>query len=137
MPRIRSAKEWGKRPTAAVMQDDDFGHIDMLTGERKHPRDYWTEWDYRLINVAQLINDFTTNDGFLAWELDDPDERMIVSAYQDVDRVEQAKELFSKRNKKRLESPGSYVAVKLIKNRPEDEYPNHIDYFIRQSEKSE
>lgn len=120
------------------MHDDSFGQFNEFTGERELLTNEWTFWDYLLTNVVQLIDDFTTEDGFLVWELEDPDERMVVHPYRKIDRVDRAKQIFSQRNAKELErAKGSYVAVKLKKQRPDDEYPNHLEFFQRMSEEPE
>jgi|SRR5699024_149517 len=132
MSRLRAAKDWGNRPTAAVMMNDDYGHLNWVTGERKLPPGTWTIWDYLLANVFQIINDFTDQNGFLAWEVDDPQERMEIRGILRTDRAENVKQKVEKQNAKRMERvPGSYVALKIRKRREEDDFPTHSEYFDR------
>src|SRR5690625_3215532 len=103
------------------MVNDDFGHFNLITGERKLPRGTWTSWDYLLANVYQLITVFTDEHGFLAWEVDDPEERMIVTGTVKTDRAENAKSKIEKQHAKRMERvPGSYVSLKIVKRRSEE-----------------
>lgn len=134
MSRIRGAKDWGLRPTAAVMMDEDFGHRNLVTGERKLDKGTWTHWDFLLMNVYQLITDFTDQNGFLVWELEDPDERMVVEGKIKTDRAEATRARMEKRHAKELERPGRYVALSLHKQREEDEYPTHTEFFERLSQ---
>lgn len=134
MSRIRGAKEWGLRPTAAVTMDDDFGHRNKVTGERKLPRGTWTTWDYLLLNVHQLITDFTDQNGFLVWELEDPQERTVVEGRIKTDRAEAVRGQMERRHAKELERPGRYIALKMTKPREEDEYPTHTEFFERLAE---
>lgn len=129
------AKEWGTRPTAAIMVDDDFGHMNRVSGERKLPRGTWVAWDYILANVFQLISDFTDENGFLVWESQDPDERMEIRGVVKVDRPENVRQKVEKQNSKRMERvPGSYVSLSIRKRREEDEYPTHEEYFERMAQ---
>lgn len=122
------------RPTAAIMMDDDFGHLNRVTGERKLPRGTWTPWDYLLLNVHQLITDFTDANGFLVWELEDPEERTVVEARIKTDRAEAARGRAEKRFAKELTVPGRYVSLKMTKPREDDDYPTHTEFFERLAE---
>lgn len=117
------------------MMDDDFGHRNLVTGERKLPRGTWTIWDYLLSNVYQLITDFTDENGFFAWEVEDPEERMEIRGTLKVDRAENVKQKVEKQHAKRMERvPGSYVALSMRKRREEDDFPTHTEYFDRLAE---
>src|SRR5690606_5854193 len=68
---IRAAREWGKRPTAIITQDDWYGHRDPLTGHPQGDRDEWVTWDHALANAYQTIEDYSDEYGLLPWTLDD------------------------------------------------------------------
>lgn len=115
-----------------IMRDEWFGHRDFLTGKEEGDRTEWTLWDFRLIQVFQLIEDFTDKNGFLAWEVDDPKNRVIVATTREVDRVQQALDIAEKKsdNKSYLERvQGSFMSPILKRMNPKDDWPGHKDYF--------
>ena len=63
-----------------IMADDWFGHRHPFTGEPFGDKDEWTDWDFVLVEAVQLIEDWTDQHGLLAWEVDDPKERVQVIA---------------------------------------------------------
>lgn len=134
MSRIRAAKDWGKRPTAAIMMDDAFGHRDPFTGIPKGDVNAWIYWDHLLANVHQLIVDFTDDNGFLAWEKDDPSEAMEILASARQDRAEATKTRFETSAQKILSRPGYYVEMRM-KLRKGREYPSHKEYFENLAER--
>lgn len=132
MSRLRAAADWRKRPTAMVMSDDAFGQKNLVTGERRTSDERWTRWDYLLAGVYQTITDFTDSNGFLAWEVDDPLERMEIRGTVKTDRAENVKSKVEKANAKRMERvPGSYVSLSIRKRREEDDFPSHTEFFER------
>lgn len=138
MSLIRAAKDWRKRPTAMVMRDEWFGHRDPLTGKEQGDREEWVTWDFRLIQVFQLIEDFTDQHGFLAWEIDDPKNRTLVETTFEVDRAQQALNIAEKKksNRDKLDKvEGSYLAPKLKRMNPGSEWPSHEEYFEYLAEK--
>lgn len=72
VPVIRAAGQWQRRPTAAIMTDDWFGHRNPFTGEEIGDKDEWTEWDYALISAFQVIEDYSDQYGILKWVHDTP-----------------------------------------------------------------
>lgn len=115
-----------------LMSDEWFGHRHWFTGDPQGSKDEWLPEDFMFAQVYQLIDDFTDQYGFLAWEVNDPMQRVYVDTKLDIDRVQQAILIRenSKDTKKRLEKvQGSYVKpeVKLIN--PDDEWPTHAEFF--------
>lgn len=108
-----------------IMYDDHFGFRDPFTGlPFQEPE--WTEWDYVLAQVDQLIDDYTDSNGLLAWEVDDPHHRVRVDAVRKIDRFEQAKQQIT--NKSRYKPVmGEYFVPRLSKTT--EEWPTHSEYF--------
>lgn len=73
------------------MSDPHHGHRDFYTGQPDGRSDEWTTWDYALITAYQTIQDWTDQHGNLVYEVEDPKERVIVSATKKIDRFEAAK----------------------------------------------
>lgn len=112
------------------MMDDAFGHRDPFTGVPQGDIEQWTTWDHLIANVHQLIVDFTDENGFLAWEKDDPSEAMEILVSTRYDRAKASQDRFeaSDRGKRELARPGAYVETRM-RLRPQREYPSHADYF--------
>lgn len=73
-----------------MVGDDWVGHRDPITGQPVGNKDDWTEWDYALMYAVQTIEDFTTQDGILAWEIDEDGVR--VDAIKKFNKFEAAKQ---------------------------------------------
>lgn len=115
-----------------LMSDEWFGHRNWYTLAPEGAKDEWLPEDFTLAQVYQLITDFTDQYGFLAWEVDDPQQRAYVDTKLDIDRVQQAIQSAenNRDTKAQLEKvKGSYVkpVLKLIKK--DGEWPTHIEYF--------
>ena len=109
MPSIRASLGWRRRPTAAIMRDDWFGHRDPWTGEPMGDRDEYTSWDYALLNAFQTIEDYTDpKSGIPIWELDD--EAVNVDALKKYNKFQQAIDNATKgsKNKAYQAAPGEY-----------------------------
>jgi len=60
-----------KRPTAAIMGDDWYGHRDPLTFEKTGDKEEFTSWDWSLLNAFQTIEDYTdSQSGLPIWEME-------------------------------------------------------------------
>ena len=108
-----------------IMYDDQFGFRDHFTGVPFQTPE-WTEWDFVLAQVDQLIEDYTDSNGLLAWEVDDPNHRVLVSAVKKVDRFEAAKQAITGKKSYRP-TKGEYFVPKLSKTTAE--WPTHTEYF--------
>lgn len=121
-----------------VMRDDWFGHREPLTGKPTGDRNEWVAWDFRLMQVFQLIEDFTDTHGFLAWEVDDPKGRVIVETTREVDRVQQAIDISEKKKENKdflAKVEGSYLAPRLTKRNKNTDWPGHEEFFEYLAEK--
>ncbi len=81
---------YDKRPSSCVIGDDWVGHRDPITGEPFGNKTDWTDWDYALMYAVQTIEDFTTPDGLLAWEIDEDEVR--VDALKKINKFEAVKQ---------------------------------------------
>lgn len=84
---IRTAKEYGKRPTAVLTGDPHWGNRDIW-GE-PNGKDEWTQWDFALARTVQFIADHTDQNGVLSWNKDTP--RVEITADRKIDPFERAK----------------------------------------------
>lgn len=72
---IRVAVRTLQRPTAVILRDHFAGHRNYFTGEPENAP-YPTEWDYALIDVFQMVEDYQESDtGRFPWETQDPNLR--------------------------------------------------------------
>lgn len=90
VPAIRVAIRLHKRPTAVIMQDDWYGHRDWLTWKKRGDKDEWTKWDFALVNALQTIEDFSDDNGILAWEKED--DNAVIDAVKKIDPFREAVE---------------------------------------------
>lgn len=122
MPSIRAAKEWRRRPTAAIMGDDWFGHRDPFTGEPVGDKDEYLTWDYALMNAFQTIEDYTDQkSGLPVWELDD--EAVYVDAVRKTNKFQQAIDEATRGSKTKpyQPSPGEYFVPDMNTRRKDGE----------------
>lgn len=119
---IRSAKEWGQRPTAVIMRDASFGGG---TG--------WIPWDYDLISALQLIEDHSDEHGLLVWEKNDS-ERVEVAAEKKIDRFRAQVDRITGGSKYKP-TPGEYFVPRLILHG--DEWPTYKEFIQSQIEELE
>lgn len=122
MSTIRAAKEWGRRPTAAIMGDDDFGNKCPVT--HKVVREGWTTWDYLIIRAVQTIEDHTGDDGLLVW--DKESDRVDILAQRKIDPFQAAVEAVTGA-KKYKKIPGErFVPKKVLLG---GEWPTMKEYY--------
>ncbi len=121
-----------KRPTAAIMGDDWFGHRDPLTGEPQGDKDEYLSWDWSLLNAFQTIEDYTDQkSGISQWLLDD--ERVTVDAIRKVNKFQRAIDERTKGTEKKPYKPvpGEYF-VPEIHSREVDEDGEEVFYTFRE-----
>lgn len=130
LPSIRAAKEWGKRPTEMIFGDPAFGFREgpegVVYGEVS-----WTSWDYALVQALQLIEDYTTDNGLLIWEVDNTAENVMVSAERYIDRFEASRDSITGR-KNYKSSPGERFRPRL--DLRYGEWPTFEDWVKKKSE---
>lgn len=111
------------------MQDDWFGHRDAFTFEPVGDKDEWVEWDYVLLNAFQTVEDWTNQDGLLAYEVDDFQDRVIVQAVRKINKFEAAKESITG-GKNYKPRPGEYFVPETLLQDPEnDSWPTMEEYI--------
>lgn len=72
------------------MQDDWYGHRDPVTWFETGDKDEWLDWDFALVNALQTIEDFSDDNGILAWEKEDGNA--VVEAVKKIDPFREAVE---------------------------------------------
>lgn len=93
------------------MGDDWFGHR-TSEGKPVGDKDQWITWDYALSRAVQVIETYTNEHGLLAYEVDDPKERVVVHAQKKIDKFRAAQERIT--GKKGYEPrPGEYFSPDL------------------------
>lgn len=70
VPAFRLALDQKLRPTATLFRDPYFGHRNSFTGRPDGNANDWTSWDFALGTAMQAIQDGTTEEGHLIWELE-------------------------------------------------------------------
>lgn len=133
MSSIRASKEWGLRPTTVVMSDPHFGHRDLETGAPIGDSKEWTEWDYALITAYQTVEDWTDQHGNLVWEVNDPHERVIVTAKKKIDKFDAQKTIRTS-GKNYKPTPGEYF-VSDLSLKPGAEWPTMEEYVKAEVER--
>lgn len=91
----------------------------------------WTSWDYALVRALQLIEDYTTDNGLLIWEVDDTAENVMVSAERYVDRFEASRDSITSR-KNYKPTPGERFRPKL--HLRYGEWPTFEEWVEKRSE---
>ena len=131
MPSIRVAIRMQKRPTAAIMGDDWFGHRNPLTGAPQGDRDQYLSWDWALLNAFQTIEDYSDKHGLRTWEIDD--ERVVVEAHRRIDKFQRAIDERTKSTEKRPYKPvpGEYF-IPDVHSREFDEDGNEVFNTFRE-----
>lgn len=131
MPSIRIAVRMQKRPTAAIMGDDWFGHRDPLTFEPQGDREEYTSWDWSILNAFQTIEDYSDKHGLLVWEIDD--ERVVVDAIRKTDKFQRSVDERTKGTDQRPYKPipGEYF-VPAVHSREFDENGNEVFNTFRE-----
>lgn len=120
-----------KRPTAAIMGDDWFGHRDPLTGMPQGDKDEYLSWDWALLNAFQTIEDYSDKHGLPTWEIDD--ERVVVEAHRRIDKFQRAIDERTRSTKAREYKPvpGEYF-VPDVHSREIDENGNEVFNTFRE-----
>lgn len=111
-----------KRPTAAVMGDDWFGHRNPLTGEPQGDREEFTSWDWSLVNALQTIEDYTdSKSGLLIWEMEG--EGVEVDAIKKVNKFQASIDTSTKGSEKHpyKPRPGEYFVPEMWSRKKDDE----------------
>lgn len=98
------------RPTAALFRDPQFGHRNTFTGEPDGDANDWTPWDYAIATAMQAIEDGTTEEGVLIWEL--ADDNVWVDPVKKWNKVRQAQETITNREGYKS-TPGEYFVPEL------------------------
>lgn len=132
---IRAAQKWQKRPTAAIMRDDWFGHRNPLTGKPLGDRDEFTAWDHALIGAFQTIEDYTDEYGLLAWEREDP--QVAINANRKIHPFKEALEMKTKGTDKKpyKARPGEYFVPEVISQRSDGSIQTMREWIEREIEK--
>lgn len=121
-----------KRPTAAIMGDDWFGHRNPLTGDKVGDREEYLTWDWALLNAFQTIEDYTDSDsGLLTWEMEG--EGVDVDAVRKVNKFLQARDNATKgsKNKPYEPRPGEKWYPRMY-SRKRDENGNEVFPTLRE-----
>lgn len=121
-----------KRPTAAIMGDDWYGHRDPLTGEPQGDREEYSSWDWSLLNAFQTIEDYTdSKSGIPEWVLDD--ERVVVDAIRMVNKFQRSIDEKTKGTDKKPYKPipGEYFRPE-VHSREFDEDGNEVFNTFRE-----
>lgn len=137
MPSIRIAVKMHKRPTAAIMGDDWFGHRDPLTGEPQGDREEYSSWDWSLLNAFQTIEDYTdSKSGIPEWILDD--ERVLVDAVRKVSKFQRSIDEKTKGTDKKPYKPipGEYFVPEVHSREFDEEGKEVFNTFREWVEKS-
>lgn len=126
VPAIRAAREWRRRPSAAIMGDDWFGHRHPLTGEPRGDKDEYTPWDYALMNAFQTIEDYTDKtSGLPVWEVEG--EGVEVDAVKKINKFQAAIDNTTKGTEKKpyKPRPGEYFVPRMF-SRKVDEHGEEV-----------
>lgn len=98
------------RPTATLFRDPQFGHRNSFTGEPDGAAADWTAWDYAIATAMQAIEDGTTEEGLLIWELND--DSVWVDPIKKWNKARQAIESITNSDSYKS-SPGEYFVPEL------------------------
>ena len=137
MPSIRVAIKMQKRPTAAIMGDDWFGHRDPLTGEPRGDKGEFLSWDWSLLNAFQTIEDYTdSKSGLPIWEMDD--ERVVVDAVRKVNKFQRSIDERTKGTEKKPYKPvpGEYFVPNMWSREKDESGESVFQTFREWVEKS-
>lgn len=115
-----------KRPSAAIMGDDWFGHRNPLTFRPEGDREEFTRWDWALLNAFQTLEDYTDQkSGLPQWEIDG--EGVEVDALKKINKFEASVALATKGSEKHpyKPRPGEYFVPEMW-SRKKDEDGNEV-----------
>ena len=108
-PAVRTAKEWGKRPTQVITGDEHYGHRDA-EGNPTGNASEWIRWDYILAEKVQTITDLTGSSSVPQWVMEAPN--VEISADKKIDKFEAAKARKTS-GKNYKQSPGEYYVARV------------------------
>lgn len=122
-----------KRPTAAIMGDDWFGHRDPLTGDPVGDKEEYLSWDWALLNAFQTIEDYTDQkSGLLSWEMEG--EGVEVDAIRKVNKFQAAIDNATRGTEKKpyKPRPGEYFVPEMFSRKQDgdgnDVFPTFREY---------
>lgn len=131
-----------KRPTAAIMGDDWFGHRNPLTGEKTGDKDEFLSWDWSLLNAFQTIEDYTDQkSGLPIWEMDD--ERVVVDAIRKTNKFQRSIDERTKGTKTKPYTPipGEYFVPEMWSREKDengnDRFQTYREWVVKSLSKSE
>lgn len=107
---LRLALDQHQRPTAMLLRDPYALHRNYFTGDPDGEHDEWTTWDFSLATAVQDIQDGTTEEGHLIWEIEADDVDVI--AVHQVNKAREAIELVTGGEKYKA-VPGEYYRTRL------------------------
>lgn len=93
---MKVALRVGQRPTAVLLHDFYALHRNSVTGEPDEDPT-WTDWDYILAEVGQMLEDYRTPEGHMFWEAES--ERVTFDAQRKINRARAAIERKTKGSK--------------------------------------
>lgn len=76
-----------QRPTAMLLHDHYALHRNWFTGEADE-EPTWTDWDYALAEVGQMLEDYRTPEGHMFWEAES--ERVTFDARKKINKARAA-----------------------------------------------
>jgi hypothetical protein len=92
----------GQRPTAVLLYDYHALHRNWFTGDvDEEPT--WTDWDYILAEVGQMLEDYRTPEGHMFWEAES--ERVTFNAQRKINKAKAAIDRKTKGSKNKPYSP--------------------------------
>lgn len=112
------------------MGDDWFGHR-TLEGKPIGDKDQWITWDYALIRALQIIETYTNDNGLLVYEVDDPEDRVVVHALKKINKFQAAQERITGKKDYKAR-PGEYFIPDLELRG--DTWPTLEEYIQHQIE---
>jgi len=115
-----------KRPTAAIMGDDWYGHRNPLTFEPRGDKEEYLTWDWALLNAFQTIEDYTDpKSGLPVWEVEG--EGVEVDAIKKINKFQASIDNATKGTEKHpyKPRPGEYFHPQMW-SRKTDENGNEV-----------
>lgn len=106
------------------MADHYFDFRNSFTGEPDDEPVTWTDWDYALVHALQVIEDNTTPNGLLVWDVDN--DRVRVDVSKKIDKFEAARDRYTGRKNYKRENGEYFVPdVTLVGG----EWPDYETYL--------
>lgn len=126
-----------KRPTAAIMGDDWYGHRDPLTFAPMGDKEEYLSWDWALLNAFQTIEDYTDGEsGLPIWEVEG--EGVEVDAVKKVNKFKASIATQTQGTEKRPYKgrPGEYFIPKMWSRKTDENGKEVFPTFREYIEKS-